>query len=261
MKGHDAVFFIKPNVILHMFHTFLYQSFHSALWLRCIIQRNIAGALDVKSLRITQKRIFFAQNGFLTCLLVVFCEVTIKMTIRWIRSNSLVMKEKRLSCPVLTRAWGLPRRGCCMSFIPSACRNGRHSGLDFPVTGELYADFGVKEDIDALAGELPARIDAIFLCHGIAMKADGSNALEVQKVNFLGHKYLLEKVLPKIVDNGSVNIIASAGGFGWQGTFDDCAAVVMRRVMERHWIGMRRIQMSSATAMCFRSSACAPMSS
>ena len=30
-------------------------------------------------------------------------------------------------------------------------RNGRHSKLDFPVAGELYADFGVKADLDALA--------------------------------------------------------------------------------------------------------------
>ena len=105
-------------------------------------------------------------------------------------------------------------------------RNGRHSGLDFPVAGELYADFGVKEDLDVLAEALPSQIDAIFLCHGIALKADASNALEVQKVNFLGHKYLLEKILPRIADNGSVNIIASTGGFGWQGVFADCAAVV-----------------------------------
>lgn len=77
-------------------------------------------------------------------------------------------------------------------------RNGRHSGLDFPVAGELYADFGVKEDLDVLAEALPSQIDAIFLCHGIALKADASNALEVQKVNFLGHKYLLERYFPEL---------------------------------------------------------------
>lgn len=140
------------------------------------------------------------------------------------------MKEKRLSSLVLTRAWGLPQHGCCMSWgqtcIQSAAGTDGHSGLDFPVAGELYADFGVKEDLDVLAEVLPSQIDAIFLCHGIALKADASNALEVQKVNFLGHKYLLEKILPRIADNGSVNIIASTGGFGWQGVFDDCAAIV-----------------------------------
>ena len=86
--------------------------------------------------------------------------------------------------------------------------------------------FGVKADLDALADALPETIDAMFLCHGIALKADASNALEVQKVNFLSHKYLLEKTLPKIAENGSVNIIASTGGFGWQDAFADCAAVV-----------------------------------
>ena len=33
-------------------------------------------------------------------------------------------------------------------------------------------------------------------------------------------------MLPKIADNGSVNIIASTGGFGWQDAFAACAAVV-----------------------------------
>ena len=69
-------------------------------------------------------------------------------------------------------------------------RNGRRSGLDFPVVGELYADF-------ILAGELPAQIDAIFLCRGIDLRADASNSVEMQKVNFLGYKYLLEKVFSK----------------------------------------------------------------
>ena len=116
---------------------------------------------------------------------------------------------------------------CIRDSVYTICRrNGRHSGLDFPVAGELYADFGVKEDLDVLAEVLPSQIDAIFLCHGIALKADASNALEVQKVNFLGHKYLLEKILPRIADNGSVNIIASTGGFGWQGVFDDCACLL-----------------------------------
>ena len=49
--------------------------------------------------------------------------------------------------------------------------------VDFPVAGELYADFGVKADLDALADALPETIDAMFLCHGIALKADASNAL------------------------------------------------------------------------------------
>ena len=111
-------------------------------------------------------------------------------------------------------------------------RNGRHSELDFPVAGEFYADFGVKEDIDKLAEELPARIDALFLCHGIALNSDGSNTLDVQKVNFLGHKYLLEKVIDKVVDSGSVSIIGSAGGFDWETSFENCMEVIETKTYE-----------------------------
>lgn len=111
-------------------------------------------------------------------------------------------------------------------------RNGRHCELDFPVKKILYADFGIKEDIDILAEELPHDIYAMFLCHGIALKNDGSNALEVQKVNFLGHKYLLEKSLYKVCDRGSVNIIASAGGYDWQSNFSNCMAVINAKTYE-----------------------------
>ena len=73
-----------------------------------------------------------------------------------------------------------------------------------PVKQVLYADFGVKKDLDELAEVLPDNIFAMFLCHGIALNSDGSNTMEVQKVNFLGHKYFLEKALSKIADQGSV---------------------------------------------------------
>lgn len=73
---------------------------------------------------------------------------------------------------------------------------------------------------------MPDDVFALFLCHGIALSIDGSNALEVQKVNFLGHKYLLEKALHKVSDYGSVNIISSTGGFGWEDSFGSCMEVI-----------------------------------
>ena len=66
----------------------------------------------------------------------------------------------------------------------------------------------------------------MFLCHGIALKNDGSNTLEVQRVNFLGHKYLLEKSLHKVCDRGSVNIISSTGGYDWQSHVSECMEVI-----------------------------------
>ena len=49
------------------------------------------------------------------------------------------------------------------------CRkNGRHAKIDLPVKGEFYADFGAKSDLDELSKDLPDKISALFLCHGIA---------------------------------------------------------------------------------------------
>lgn len=111
-------------------------------------------------------------------------------------------------------------------------RNGRHNTLDFPVKKILYADFGSKEDLDLLAEALPDNIYAMFLCHGIALKNDGSNTLEVQRVNFLGHKYLLEKSLHKVCDRGSVNIISSTGGYDWQSHVSECMEVINAETYE-----------------------------
>ena len=94
-------------------------------------------------------------------------------------------------------------------------RNGRFNTLDFPVKNILYADFGNKEDLDLLAEALPDNIYAMVLFHGIALKNDGSNTLEVQRVNFLGHKYLLKKSLHKVCDRGSINLISSTVGYDW----------------------------------------------
>lgn len=113
------------------------------------------------------------------------------------------------------------------------CRkNGRHSKIDLPVKGVLYADFGVKADLDDLARSLPNNIFALFLCHGIALNSDGSNALAVQRVNFLGHKYLLDHVLHKVMDYGSVNIIGSTGGFDWESNLHNCMAVIEAKTYE-----------------------------
>lgn len=113
------------------------------------------------------------------------------------------------------------------------CRkNGRHSSMDLPVRGVFHADFGVKEDLDELARALPDNIYALFLCHGIALNSDGSNALAVQKVNFLGHKYLLDNALHKVANCGSVNIIGSTGGFDWQSNLANCMAVIDSKTYE-----------------------------
>ncbi len=105
-----------------------------------------------------------------------------------------------------------------------ACGSGKRKRIDFEVKKAYYADLSTKEALDGLIAELPQKIDALFVCQGISMGVNPD--LLVQKVNFLSHKYLIEALAPRVPDNGSITIISSAGGFGWEQNFAICKEVI-----------------------------------
>lgn len=96
--------------------------------------------------------------------------------------------------------------------------------INLPVTKAFQADLSKKEEIDRVVSELPDKIDALFLCHGIAQFP--GRELLVQKVNFYGQKYMTECLLDRIVDKGSVTYIASVGGFGWESVYDKAVELI-----------------------------------
>ncbi len=96
--------------------------------------------------------------------------------------------------------------------------------ITLPIEHAYYADLGEKENIDAIVNDLPEKIDALFLCHGIA--AFPGNELKVQKVNFYGQKYMAEKLLDRISDQGSVTFISSVGGFGWESIYQEAVELI-----------------------------------
>ncbi len=98
-----------------------------------------------------------------------------------------------------------------------ACGSGKRSRITYGPAREYYYDLSEKAALDALIAALPRNIDALFVCQGISMGVNPD--LKVMKVNFLSVKYLVEQLAPRIVDNGSVSIISSSGGFGWEQTF------------------------------------------
>ncbi|MBR0373603.1 MAG: SDR family oxidoreductase [Mogibacterium sp.] len=102
----------------------------------------------------------------------------------------------------------------------------RRKPLDFAVTKEIKCDLGSKEGIDMIIPELPEKVDALFICHGISNSLGKTNALEVQKTNFYSFKYLTELVLPRIADNGSVTFISSDGGKAWRDRLPQCLEVI-----------------------------------
>ena len=96
--------------------------------------------------------------------------------------------------------------------------------IELNVTKDFQADLSKKEEIDRVIAELPESIDALFLCHGIAYFP--GKELLVQKVNFYSQKYMTEQLLPRIKEHGSVSIISSVGGFGWQQVYDKAVELI-----------------------------------
>ena len=96
--------------------------------------------------------------------------------------------------------------------------------IDLPVKKAYQADLSNKEEIDKLIKDLPSKIDALFLCHGIA--AFPGKELLVQKVNFYSQKYITEQLLDRISDHGSITYISSVGGFGWQQVYKQAVELI-----------------------------------
>ena len=102
--------------------------------------------------------------------------------------------------------------------------------IKLPVEQAYKANLANKDEIDKWIAQLPAKIDCLFLCHGIATHP--GNEILVEKVNFFSQKYITEKLLPRIVDNGSVTFISSFGGFGWEQVFGAAQELIATKTWE-----------------------------
>lgn len=102
----------------------------------------------------------------------------------------------------------------------------RRKPVDFAVTKQIPCDLGSQEGIDAMLAQLPQSLEAIYICHGISNTQGNTNAKQVQLTNFYGFKYITEKLLPHIADNGSVTFISSDGGKAWRENIAACREVI-----------------------------------
>jgi NAD(P)-dependent dehydrogenase (short-subunit alcohol dehydrogenase family) len=86
-----------------------------------------------------------------------------------------------------------------------------------PVTLEgvtaVQINLGDKASIEAAAAQIEGPIHALLSCAGVA---DGTPGIE--KINWVGHKYLLDLLLEKdAMPRGStIGFISSAAGMGWE---------------------------------------------
>jgi NAD(P)-dependent dehydrogenase (short-subunit alcohol dehydrogenase family) len=108
-------------------------------------------------------------------------------------------------------------------------------GLDWrqpekPVGHFSKVDLRKREAIDDVVRDLTAPIDALFNCAGLAPMHPWA---DVMAVNFIGMRYLSERILEKMPSGAAIVTVGSNGGAGWRkrlpelrefvatGSFDD----------------------------------------
>lgn len=119
------------------------------------------------------------------------------------------------------------------TFVVTGCSSGIGNALSRQLTGLGASIIGLDikpTEIDGLsfhrvdmrdpasvasaAAAVETPIDGLFNCAGIS-PSQGSDGMDVMRVNFIGTRYLTELLLPSISDGGAITSIASSGGWGW----------------------------------------------
>jgi NAD(P)-dependent dehydrogenase (short-subunit alcohol dehydrogenase family) len=84
----------------------------------------------------------------------------------------------------------------------------------------LPVDLGDPAAIDAAVDSIGGPIHALFNCAGLPNTFPGQ---QVMRVNFLGHRYLTEKVVPLMPAGGAVGFISSVGGMNFMAHMGELA--------------------------------------
>ena len=83
---------------------------------------------------------------------------------------------------------------------------------DLDLASFTQVDLRDAASIDAGVAGLPRGIAALFNCAGIP---PGAPPLDVMKVNYIGTRYLTERLLPQMARGSAIVNVASTGGMGW----------------------------------------------
>jgi NAD(P)-dependent dehydrogenase (short-subunit alcohol dehydrogenase family) len=90
----------------------------------------------------------------------------------------------------------------------------------------IKCDLSRKEEIEELPAQLPEKIYALYVCHGIP--CNPGDELLGQVINFLAMRHLSELLLPRIETGGVIANIASIGGLGWNNVYlKECQEIMM----------------------------------
>jgi NAD(P)-dependent dehydrogenase (short-subunit alcohol dehydrogenase family) len=93
--------------------------------------------------------------------------------------------------------------------------------ITLPGVKAIQLDLSDKASIDAAVDECGGPVDALFSCAGVA---DGTPGIE--RINFLGHRYMIERLLSDgaLGRGSSIGMISSAAGWGWRQNLEKVSA-------------------------------------
>lgn len=74
------------------------------------------------------------------------------------------------------------------------------------------ADLRDPDSLDAAVSRIGGRVDALFNCAGLPHTCP---PMDVMKVNYIGTRYLSERVMRLMPTGGAIVSISSNGGLGW----------------------------------------------
>lgn len=83
-----------------------------------------------------------------------------------------------------------------------------------PVKKYIYCDLSDIKSIDEAMKQIPDNIDRVFCCAGVP--GPPWTAEQIVTTNFIGQRYFVESLLPRINKGGAIASIASNGGSGWR---------------------------------------------
>ncbi len=94
-----------------------------------------------------------------------------------------------------------------------------------PVKKFIKTNLADKASIDAALAEIPAKVDCVFSCAGIAGAPNFSD-FDCMMVNFVGARHLLEALVPRLPAGGAIAIISSMAGLNWKGNLETVNALL-----------------------------------
>lgn len=87
--------------------------------------------------------------------------------------------------------------------------------ITVPVKETIQVDLADVASIDAAVAKISGEVPVVFLCAGVP-GPPRFDALQTMVVNFVGVRYCIEALLPKVPSGGVVALISSVAGIGYR---------------------------------------------